>query len=444
MSGRPADPVRRGLWPALMGPADRDRDELCLVGATGHQVRFADGRMALCGTSGLWNTNLGYGNEAITEAAAGALRDASYLSVFRYSNEYARAAAEALLALPGTEHYARVLFSTSGGAANDAVLKLVRQLPALAGQTGRRTVVGLLGSYHGLTYGSFSLTGENLGQQLYGVDPRFVRHVGPNVPADLVELFEREGPRIAAVVVEPVLGTGTVELQQGYLETLVALRDEWGFLLVADEVATGFGRTGPMFASSTWPGRPDVLVTSKGMTNGTSAAAAILVSEAIVECFDRHEQILVHAETQAGTPVSSAAVVATIAEFERLGALRTGAAAAAALDAGLRRLQPGLPAPTSLAGRGLFRTLHVQDPDAPGTPVPGSAVAALVTAVRRAGAVVHPGPAGIQLIPPLTYTHADVDQLLECVTAGFEVVAAQGGLRAPAPTAPSGALEVAS
>ncbi len=418
----------RGLWPSLLSPDDRDRDDLCLVAADGMRVRFADGHEALCATSGLWNANLGYGNEAIAEAGARALRDASYLSVFRYSNSYARQAADALLSLPGAEHYSRVLFSTSGGAANDVVIKLARHASTLSGKVDRRIVVGLLGSYHGLTYGGFSLTGENLGQQLYGVDPRFVRHVSPNAVDELMDLFEREGPRIAAVVVEPVLGTGTVELAQDYLQSLVALRDRWGFLLIADEVATGFGRTGPMFASSTWPGRPDVLIASKGMTNGTSAAAAILVAGHVVERFDRQQHILIHAETQAGTPVSCATTLATIAEFTRLEALATGAQAANILDASLGQLQRRLPAPTSLSGRGLFRTLHVRDPDMPRQRIPDSGVAALVAAIRRAGAVVHPGPSGIQLVPALTYTSTEVGELMNCLAEGFEEVARRGDL----------------
>lgn len=150
---------RNALWPSLLTPDQHGRDDLCAVSAEGVRVRFADGRELLCGTSGLWNTNLGYGNQAIAEAAAEALRTASYLSVFRYENEYARRAADALVELAGAGHYGRVLFSTSGGAANDLAMKLARQYQALRGRGGRKVVVGLRGSYHGLTFGGFALTG---------------------------------------------------------------------------------------------------------------------------------------------------------------------------------------------------------------------------------------------------------------------------------------------
>ena len=426
MSATSAAPA---LWPALLARADHLRDDLCLVGAKGHRVRFADGREALCGTSGLWNVNLGYGNEAVAEASARALRDASYLSVFRYSNTYARAAAETLVGLAGPDRFARVLFSTSGGAANDAVLKLVRHVHAIEGHSERRIVIGLRGSYHGLTYGGFSLTGENLGQQLYGVDPRFVRHVKPNAVDELNDILSALGDRVAAIVVEPVLGSGTVALDDAYVNALLALRSRHGFLLVADEVATGYGRVGPMFASSAWPDAPDVMLTSKGLTNGAAAASAILVSHRIARAFENSDQVLVHAETQAGTPASCAVISAVAEEFTRLDALGNGQRIAAVLDAGLTSLAARLPVPTSTAGRGLFRTLHAHAPD--GAPVGSAVVAQLITAVRAAGAVVHPGPGGIQLIPALTYSEAEVAELLGCVERGFAQVATDGGFARP-------------
>lgn len=408
-----------GLWPALMTTSDAARADLRLAGAFGHRVRFADGHEALCGTSGLWNVNLGYGNEAVAEASARALRDASYLSVFRYSNDFALRAAETLLDVAGRDRYSRVFFSTSGGAANDAVLKLVRHSQVLLGRPQRRLVVALRGSYHGLTYGGFSLTGENLGQRLYGIDPRLVRHVAPGDAQEITELLATHGDQVAAVVVEPVLGSGTVPLDADYIETLLDLRDRHGFHLVADEVATGFGRTGPMFATSTWTRSPDVLITSKGLTNGAASAAAVLVTHEIAAGFEGSGQIFVHAETQAGTPVSCAAMIAVAEEFDRLDVLANGERVGEALAAGLADLMATLPIPTSTVGVGAFRTLRLHEDNGVVGP---ATVAALVTAVREAGAVVHPGPGGIQLVPALTYSTAEVGELLDCVRRGVETV----------------------
>ncbi|MFD8145882.1 daptide-type RiPP biosynthesis aminotransferase [Streptomyces sp. NPDC059708] len=419
MNRPPTHPVGHPLWPSLTAPADQGRDDLCAVSAHGVRVRFADGGELLDGSSGLWNTNIGYGNEEIARACADALREASYLSVFRYENTYARRAAEALIEACGAAHYGRVLFSTSGGAANDLVMKVARQYQALRQQPQRKVVVGLRGSYHGLTYGSFALTGDDLGQQLYAVDQRFVRHVTPNEPAELAALMARQGGQIAAVVVEPVLGSGAVPLTDEYLAELLRLRREHGFLLVADEVATGFGRTGSLFASQEWPEQPDLLVSSKGLTNGTAAAAVVIASRQVAAAFTEAGSVLTHGETQAGTPVTCAAILATLAEMRRLDAVALGRRLSARLDTELAALTAAHPRIAGTTGQGCFRSVRLCDPD--GTPFPQEQVHALVQAIREAGAIVHPGVNGVQLIPALTYTDADLDELLARVLAGIEL-----------------------
>ncbi|MFC7892604.1 daptide-type RiPP biosynthesis aminotransferase [Streptomyces sp. NPDC057381] len=405
------------LWPSMLPAHLHGHDGLCAVSARGVRIRFADGRELLCGSSGLWNTNLGYGNPAIAEAAAEALREASYLSVFRYENVYARRAAAALVEVCGADHYQRVLFSTSGGAANDLVMKVARHYHALRGQDRRKAVVGLRGSYHGLTYGGFALTGDNLGQQLYGVDQRLVRHVTPGDLDELRALLDRQGAHIAAVVVEPVLGSGAVPLTEEYVAGLLSLRSEYGFLLVADEVATGFGRTGSFFASHRWPGQPDLLITSKGLTNGTSAAAAVVASHRVADAFTETGSLLSHGETQAGTPVTCATILATIEEMRRLDAVALAQRLSVRLDTGLDRLAAEHPRVSGTTGEGCFRSVRVTAAD--GSPLPQTEVPALVAAVREAGAVVHPGVNGVQLLPALTYTEAELGELLDCVRAGI-------------------------
>jgi adenosylmethionine-8-amino-7-oxononanoate aminotransferase len=406
------------LWPYFLAAEDQGRDDLCAVSAEGVRVRFADGRERLCGTSGLWNVNLGYGNPVIAEAIARAAREASYLSVFRYENSHARQSAEALVERCGPAHYARVLFSTSGGAANDAAMKLARQHHALHGRPGPGVVVGLRQSYHGLTFGGFALTGEDIGQRLYGVDRRLVRHVSPNSTVELTDLFAREGRRIAAVVVEPVQGTGTIPLTGEYVDELVKLREHYGFLLVADEVATGFGRTGEFLATHRWCAPPDVVLLSKGLTNGTCAAAAIVVSHGVAATFARAGAVLAHAETQGGTAMTCAAILATLSELDRLDALGSARKLSERLDATLADAHPLV---ARVAGLGCFRSLRVSTPD--GAALPQAEVPGLVHHIRNAGAIVHPGPAGIQLVPALTYGEPELAELLDCVRRGLDAYA---------------------
>ncbi|MBC9718883.1 aspartate aminotransferase family protein [Streptomyces sp. TRM66268-LWL] len=405
------------LWPYLIPPSIHGDDSRCAVSAHGHRITFADGSTVLDADSGLWNANLGFGNTAIAQAIAHAATEASYLHSFRFENTYARQAADNLIAVAGPDHYARVLFSSGGGVANDAAMKLVRQYQGLAGRPERNLVVALRGSFHGLTFGGFALTGEDLGQRVYGVDQRLIRHIAPNDVDELRALIKHSGDRIAAVVVEPVLGSGTIELTEQYIAELVALRDETGYLLVADEVATGFGRTGTFFASQTWPSPPDVLISSKGLTNGTCPASAVLFSHQIADAFTRYDAILTHAETQGGTAIPSAAISATLSEMHRLDAVVAGQRVAARLAEAIDDLVAHHPLVTGAAGRGCFRTLQIGRRGGPSLGPHG--VAHLVAEIRRAGAIVHPGPAGIQLVPALTYSDAEVDELITCVEAGL-------------------------
>lgn len=395
------------LWPALLPHSQHDRADLRAVSAQGTKIRFADGRELLCATSGLWNVNLGYGNPAIASAVGQALLDASYLSIFRYTNTYAEQAAQALVDIAGP--YSKVIFGTSGGSANDLTMKLARQYHVRRENPERKLVVSLHGSYHGLTYGGMSLLSEDYGHDMYGVDRRLNRHVTANSIEELDALLDSVGPQVAAMFVEPVQGTGTVVLSNPYIEHLVKARDEFGFLLVADEVATGFGRTGPFYASSRWPAAPDLLITSKGLTNGTCAASAVLVSERVASAFADDEAMFVHAETQAGTPASCAAILATIAEAQRL--LPAAQDLAVQLDARLQDLLEH-PKVVAVSGVGCFRSaeLSVAYEEVPG----------VVEDIRAAGAVVHPWSNGFSLIPPLVYTDDDLDVLFQAIRTALD------------------------
>lgn len=406
------------LWP-LLTPFERSGDDsFCAVSARGVRVTFADGTERLCGTSGLWNVNLGYGNEAIADAACRALRDASYLTVWGFENTYARNAADALIGLARNHAYARVLFSTSGGAANDAAMKIARHFHTLTGLGNRRFILGLRGGYHGLTFGAFALSDVSLGREIYCVDRRFVGHVPTEDPGVLERVLKEIGNSVAAIFVEPVIGNGTIPLSDSFISTLFSKREEYGYLVIADEIATGFGRAAPaFFASDLWPAAPDVLLTAKGMTNGTQAASAVLVSHSVFEAFRSRNALLGHAETQAGTPVVCASILATIEEMNRLNALTAGERLARNLSEALRALVGKVPLVVGTRGKGCMQSLLLGWTD--GSPLTPPEVDTVVEAIRLAGALIHPGPNSIQLLPALVYTPEDLRLLLACVCDGL-------------------------
>ena len=405
------------LWPAML-PADTVfTPAQTAIGADGNRIRYADGSSRLCATSGLWNVPLGFGNPAVAEAVARATRDASYLTLFRSPNRYAEVAAERLLEIAGPTEYSRVIFSTSGGAANDAGMKLARQYWSHRGAASRSLVVGLRGSYHGTMYGSHALSGDDLLQEAYGVDRRSVRHVAHDDDGEeLATLLRREGSRVAAVVVEPVLGSGARPLTDAFVARLLALREEHGFLVVADEVATGFGRTGRMFASDGWAAAPDVLILSKALTNGAMGAAALLVGPRVASEFVGGGWTFVHGETQAGTPACAAAILAVIDELERIDVIEAVRALAQDLAGVVDSMRAdGLF--TRVTGKGCFLGLDLRTDD--GGALSGRQVLQAVAAIADHGVLVQPGPSGIGLIPAYGFDAADLLEMDAGVRAGL-------------------------
>ncbi len=405
------------LWTSML-PADSTfTPDQVAVGAAGHRIEFADGSTRLCATSGLWNVPLGFGNPAIAEAVMKATHDASYLSLFRAPHRYAEDAAEALIELANPIRYRRVIFSTSGGAANDAAMKLARQYWAQRGYGSRSLIVGLKGSYHGTAYGSHALSGDDLLQSVYSVDRRAVRHVSHSDDGEELELLlKREGSRVASVVVEPVLGSGAHALSDAFIDRLLALREEYGFLVVADEVATGFGRTGTMFATDRWAAAPDILILSKALTNGAMGAAALLVGERVASEYVRGGWTFVHGETQAGTPACAAAILAVIEELHRVDVEPT----AQALGTDLLGLATGLRADdvvTEVTGSGCFLGLGLRNEDE--SPLSGPDILRVVSAIAQNGVLVQPGPSSIELIPAYGFTSDELLEVDAAVRAGL-------------------------
>lgn len=417
VTSQSAPTAPHALWPAML-PADTVfTPAQTAIGAAGNRIRYADGSSRLCATSGLWNVPLGFGNPAVSEAVARATRDASYLTLFRSPNRYAQIAAERLLEIAGPTRYSRVIFSTSGGAANDAGMKLARQYWSQRGGAPRSLVVGLRGSYHGTMYGSHALSGDELLQEAYGVDRRSIRHVAHDDDGDeLGTLLRREGSRVAAVVVEPVLGSGAFPLTDAFVARLLALREDYGFLVVADEVATGFGRTGRMFASDEWAAAPDVLILSKALTNGAMGAAALLVGPRVASEFMRGGWTFVHGETQAGTPACAAAILAVVDELERIDVIKTVRSLAADL-AGIAESMRADGLFTRVTGKGCLLGLHLRTDD--GERLSGRAVLDVVSAVADHGVQVQPGPSGIGLIPAYGFDAADLLEVDAGVRAGL-------------------------
>lgn len=307
----------KSVWAGMSTPDGNEHVLPPIRSESGVHLEGDNGKRWLDTSSGLWNAPLGFRNQAIADRVQAAFEKSSYGGVFRRTTEYSEDIASRLLNLWDDELYSTLMYATSGSAAVDLAIKLARRYWDLEG-SGRKLVVGLRGSYHGQTYGSLALSGDQLLQSRVAADSRYVRHIPHDDPQLASKFLDSIGSTVAAVFLEPVLGTGTKIVSEELLEELFRLREKHGFLIVADEVATGFGRTGVFFASAMWRNRADCVITSKALTNGTFAASVVFIADHIRKQFASRTAQFIHGETQAGSIAHIAAIDATLDEYERL------------------------------------------------------------------------------------------------------------------------------
>lgn len=399
------------LWLPMTSPHFRGP---VMATASGAYVQDTAGQRYLHATSGLWNVNCGFGVDSILRAIHEQTDALAYSTLFRYSHEPAIRLADELVArAPGD--LTACFFTCSGSTAVEAGIKGARKYWALRGHPERQLIVSFGGSYHGTSYGALSVSQMNLGQQLFGVDhslTRFVAWPGKAEPfeeslEDLESGLRRFGRQVAAVLFEPVQGTTVRVMPEWFAADLVRLQREHGFLLFADEVTTGFGRTGSMFASE-WLGlTPDIMALSKGINSGYLPLGATLfashIRQAFAECGDMFES----GETQAGNPIACAAALATLEYMDAQDLVARGAAAGKELSERLSHLTTS-PLVQEIRGRGLIVGIELQ-PSV--TEAPG-ATWQFVAAAQAQGAIVHAMPSGVALLPPLTITDQEIDALV--------------------------------
>jgi adenosylmethionine-8-amino-7-oxononanoate aminotransferase len=389
----------------------------------GSRLIDQEGREYISANAALWNMHCGFDEPRIKAAVRAQLDRLSYGTLFRYGNEPALLLASRLVAISPRPELTRVFYSTSGAGGVDAALKLARRYQRLTGRPERATVAALADSYHGTLYGAMSVTGEDLEQEEYGVDRSGVLHVP--TPLDeqgairALDLLRAAAEDLAAVIVEPVLGSaGVLVPHERFFEGLNELCETHDICLIADEVATGFGRTGSMFASE-WTGlRPDLVVMSKGINSGYLPMAAVLIHERIWEAFASGGHVLRSGETQAGNPLACAAALATldVIEADDLAArsLREGKRLADLLTAALPRARGQALPPT---GRGLMIGVHLRGPSGG---IAFEQAAGVVERFRSLGVIVHLSERGFSLFPPLVIEEDDVEAIADAAGQVFD------------------------
>jgi len=342
-----------------------------LIDADGHRVLDAGNHLGVC--------VVGHGRSDIADAVADQIRGMEFASLEAgASHPYAAALAEQLTARVPVDNPI-FSFISSGSEANEVAIKLARDYHRRMGHTGRFKIMSRYGSYHGSSYAATTATAiPAFREQFQPLVPGFVALPQPfsgfcggcsfdepcvgHCIEETAAIIEREGPdTVAAILAEPVSIPGAVKIpEDDYWPNLRELCDRYGILLIADEVVTGFGRTGRLFGCEHWDVRPDILTMAKGLTSGYIPMGATAVSGRVQEAFA--DSPLVHVNTYAGHPVACAAALATLKIIDDEDLVANAAALEPELRAGLEAIRDQMPWPSRASVIGLLGSLEISLP----------------------------------------------------------------------------------
>jgi len=338
------------------------------------------GKRYLDGCSGAINMNIGYGNPRILQAIAEQARKVFFSYRTQFENEPAHRLA-AKLVNATSEHLSRVFYVSSGSEAVEAGMKLARQYFFNKGERSRYQFISRTPSYHGSTLGALSLTSSAQLELPY----RPMLKSYPKIPAPYcyrcpynkkypscnlacawaleTTIMEQGADSVIAFVAEPIGGasTGALVPPDDYFDVITHICKKYGILLILDEVMTGFGRTGKMFAYEHWNIDADIIVLSKGLSSGYYPIGAIVARDTIVdEMMDTGG--FVHGHTLAGNPMGCAVALEVINVIEEEGLVENSAKMGKLLKQGLNKLAKRYDIIGQVRGRGLLNAIEIVKP----------------------------------------------------------------------------------
>src|SRR5579884_1987556 len=437
------------VWHPFTQMAEYAAEEPLVVAAgEGSYLIDVDGRRYLDGVSSLWVTVHGHRKAEIDAAIAAQLGRIAHSTLLGIANVPSIELARRLVALapPGLT---KVFYAENGASAVEIALKMAFQYWQLRGEPGRTRFVSLENAYHGDTLGAVSVGGIDLFHARFrpllfptfrAPSPYCYRcPLGATHPdcrlacaEELGRLLAAHRGEVAAVIVEPLVQAAGGMLTQppGYLRRVRELCDQHDVLLIADEVATGFGRTGRLFACEHEGATPDLLVLGKGITGGYLPLSAVLTTQAIYDAFlGEYAELkhFFHGHTYTGNPLCCAVALANLDLFEREGTLAKLAPKIERLAQGLERFRH-LPHVGEVRQRGFMVGIELVAERETRTPYPVAARVGwrVIAAARRRGAVLRPLGDVIVLMPPLSISEAELDELL-AITYASIVEVTEGG-----------------
>jgi adenosylmethionine---8-amino-7-oxononanoate aminotransferase len=435
---------RRYLWHPFTPMREwLSEPPLVIERAEGNELIDTQGRRYLDGVSSLWVNVHGHAHQAINAAIAEQLGKVAHSTLLGLASTPSILLAEKLVAMapPGLS---RVFFSDSGSTAVEVALKISFQFQQLRGLPRRTRFLALQNAYHGDTIGSVSLGGIDTFHRVFQPLLFHTIHVNPTIH-ELQQAFAKHGPELAAFVLEPMVqGAAGMLLQPpGFLREARSLCHQHGVLLVADEVATGFGRTGTMFACEQEGVTPDLLALAKGLSGGYLPVAATMATDEIFHQFlglPAERLTFFHGHSFGGNPLGCAAALASLDLFEREQTLANLPPKIAALRARLNQKISPLPHVFEIRQKGLMVGIELRHADSRPYSAEEAIGARVCRIVRRHGVILRPLGPVVVLMPPLSITPAQIDRIVDATAAAITEAACEP-LPTPSATPPSPPLD---
>jgi adenosylmethionine-8-amino-7-oxononanoate aminotransferase len=369
-TGDMQDLARKHLWMHFtpMGGYDAAHEVPIIVKGEGCYVLDQYGRRFLDGLSALYCVNIGHGRADVAQAGADQGKELAFYTNWGYAHPRSIELAARIARLaPGDLN--RVFFTSGGSEAVDSALKLCRQYHKLNGEGGRYKVISRKLAYHGTTMGALTATGLPGARRPF--EPLFpgsahVANTNPyrpetDDPAEAIrERIEWEGPEtVSCVILEPVQNSGGCFLPpEGYFQKVREICDQYGVLLISDEVICSWGRLGHWFGAGRYGYEPDLITTAKGLTSSYAAMGAVIASDRVFAPFNGDGEAFWHGITFGGHPMASAVALANLDVMEDEGLLENVRANEDAFAAMLDSLRD-IPIVGDVRGTGYFWALEL-------------------------------------------------------------------------------------
>ena len=418
-------------------PRHEETGPLVLTHGKGIYVYDEQGREFIEGLGGLWCVSLGFGEEALVDAAVEQMRKLPYYHTFASSGtEPPVKLAERLKAIAPAP-MSKVYFTNSGSEANDTVVKMVWYYNNAVGRPKKKKIISRIKGYHGVTVASGSLTGISINHSDFDLPianilhtdcPHYYRFGKPGeseedfatrLADNLDKMIVAEGAdTVAAFIAEPVMGAGGVIVPPAtYFEKIQAVLKKHDVLMIADEVICGFGRTGNFWGSETYGIQPDILVCSKGLSSGYLPISAVLINEAIYQgLVDESRKIGVfgHGFTQSGNPTCAAVALRTLELMEERDLLAHVRAVAPRFQSRLRAFAAH-PLVGEVRGVGLIGGVElVADKATKASFDPAKKVGIYLSErARENGLIVRSLADTVAFCPPLIIDEGQIDEMMD-------------------------------